>query len=168
MTKASTPFYLLLATALTGSLFLSCQEYTQLPRQVAAQAEKIAELEEIVETQQGLIHRLTKENDQLGYQIANFEPVVAPEEKKVASPAIIPESSKKKLFIMRIKLNNYNLKYNKYPETINELKGVLDTVEVEDRSGTNTVHLSKNGKGGWYYDPDEGYLDFNTYKIKAQ
>ncbi|RME88226.1 MAG: hypothetical protein D6767_10515 [Candidatus Hydrogenedentota bacterium] len=83
-----------------------------------------------------------------------------PKEEELKGP---PESSKRKLFLMRMALMNFQLKENRFPETVQELKQVLGEVPVEDRSKSNVIHLTKNGRGGWVYDPDEGTLDFNTY-----
>jgi len=81
--------------------------------------------------------------------------------QNVAQPPI--ETSKRKLFIMKMKLMNYQLKNDKYPENIQELKDVLGAIPLEDRSKSNVIHLRKNGQGGWIYDPDEGTLFINSY-----
>ena len=53
---------------------------------------------------------------------------------------------------------------DKYPENVQELKQLLGTVPVEDRSKSNVIHLQRNAQGGWVYDLEEGVMSINTYR----
>ncbi len=72
------------------------------------------------------------------------------------------ESSKRKLFVMRMKVMNFQLRNERFPENVQELKEVLGEVPVEDRTRSNVIHLARNGRGGWTYDPDEGTMSINS------
>jgi len=124
---------------------------------------KLEEMRELVLTQQILLEKLSKNERVLSKKMENIDGTYIQVKK---SPSKIPDSSKKKLFIMKIKLNNFNLRYNSYPDDVQELKSVLDGIPVEDRSDSNIVHVQKNGQGGWVYDPDSGELYINSYNKK--
>ena len=69
-----------------------------------------------------------------------------------------------KICIVRMKVMNYQLQNDTYPEDVNELRAVLGDIPLEDVSQSNVIHIERNGRGGWVYDPDEGELDLNSYK----
>ena len=135
------------------------------------ESDRIAVLEEELDNTTLIAYQLWDENDRLKHKVSQLQisgtgnntpevkPEVEPDEKK--GP---PESSKRKLFVMRMTLMNFQLRENRFPETVQELKEVLGTIPVEDRSDSNVIHLQKNGYGGWVYSPDDGSLDINTIK----
>ena len=130
--------------------------------------ERIRQLEEQVELNTLLVYQLQSENDSLKSRLRKVSRTsrsVAPTVAAPAAPAVPPlEKSKKQLYIMQMKLMNYQLLNESIPDTVQELKGVLGRVPLESRSQSNIIHLERNGRGGWIYDPDEGTLEINTWR----
>lgn len=134
------------------------------------QQSKIETLEKKLENTEYLTYYLIEENEKLTRRIHALETSgnsgrggQSSREQNEEQTISQLKNSKRKLFVMRMKLMNYQLRYEAFPETVQALKEVLISVPIEDRSGSNVIHLKKNGRGGWVYDPGEGTLEINTY-----
>ena len=147
----------LMITAMTLMILAGCKDTSRLQ-----------ELEDELENTTLIAYQLLDENEKLKKSVSKLgrrKPVVQAQTiiQKTEDQTPPLEESKRKLYVMQMKLMNYQLINETFPETVQELKSVLGTVEVEARSNSNVVHLSRNGRGGWWYDPDEGTLDINSF-----
>ena len=129
------------------------------------QSKKLKRLEEDLETSQLINYQLLDKVNKLERRLSSLQskPMVVNQTVTAVDTTPPAEVDKRNLYIMQMKLMNYQLVNEKYPETVQELKSVLGTIPTEVRSNTNVVHLARNGAGGWVYDPDEGTLDINTW-----
>ena len=147
-----------------GIMLSSCDYFSLLEQKVQAQEKKIAELTDLVYSQQALLMQLSRSDKKFAKKLANAQLAAGPP----PDPLKIPEISKKNLFIMKMHLNEYFITNNQYPETINGFKSFimekLGKIPMEGRSDSNVVHLKKNYQGGWVFNPDSGELVINSYK----
>lgn len=139
---------------------------------------RLTDLEEELETTTLIAYQLMDDNQKLKKKVKKLEnrPIGGPSEGggvyvktgdiKLTEEETLAllEHSKRKLFVLRMKIMNYQLQNDTYPEDVNELRVVLGDIPLEDVSQSNVIHIERNGRGGWVYDPDEGELDLNSYK----
>lgn len=112
------------------------------PEELAQLTEKINENREQLKTLEGKLHS----DSNLG------------EPQKIAEI----NASKRKQYLMKIKLNRYYNENGKYPQNLNELRTLLGTIPEEDVSKSSRLVLDKDLKGGWFYSVKKGAIEPNV------
>ncbi len=82
----------------------------------------------------------------------------------LSEPQSIEEinASRRKQYLMKIKLNKFAQEKNRYPETMEELQNTLGTVPEEDISRSQRISFDKDNRGGWFYDMHKGEIKPNV------
>ena len=100
-------------------------------------------------------------NNSIKYQeLSNLQAKSMPQEKTEKEKLI--ESAQSKLMKMKMRLSQFYMERNKFPQTIQELESLLGQIPIEDVSGSNRVVFDKDGNGGWFYDSHNGNIEFNN------
>lgn len=82
----------------------------------------------------------------------------------IAEPTALTDvnSSKRKQFLFKIKLNAYYKDKKRFPETLDELRKCLGDIPQEDQSKSTRLSFDKDYRGGWYYDKAKGVMQPNV------